>query len=109
MNQHHWHKCTINGCEEELDKAEHAWDAGEVVTLATFGADGTKSYTCTVCGQSKAEPYVMEYIDLNYVKSTDGTPAGTAFTIPAAGTYYIVARSEKWQGGVTISASLCLC
>lgn len=50
---YHWHKCTGSNCDEVSDKAEHIWDAGEITTPATSSAQGVKTYTCTVCGQTK--------------------------------------------------------
>ena len=54
---HHWHACegdkADRGCDEITDKAEHTWNGGEVITEATAEADGVKTFTCTVCGQTK--------------------------------------------------------
>ncbi|MDD7481207.1 MAG: hypothetical protein SPK47_01535, partial [Eubacteriales bacterium] len=65
----HWHECTVSGCNEQLDKAAHTWDEGNVTTKATFTSDGVKMYTCTVCEKAKTETVTMEYIDVNFVKS----------------------------------------
>ena len=35
--------------------AEHKWDAGKVTKPATCGAEGVRTYTCTVCGDTKTE------------------------------------------------------
>jgi len=42
----HWHTCTIDGCEEKVDKATHDWDIGVDV-------GHNKLYTCTTCGKEK--------------------------------------------------------
>lgn len=34
----------------------HTWDAGVVTTEPTKEAEGVKTYTCTVCGDTKTEP-----------------------------------------------------
>ena len=52
---HHWHQATCEHTEEVMDKAEHAWNQGEVTTEATIDAAGVKTYTCTECGQTKTE------------------------------------------------------
>lgn len=51
----HWHACQDEKCLEVSDKADHTWNEGEITTTATQEADGVKTYTCTVCGQTKEE------------------------------------------------------
>ncbi len=51
----HWHPATCAHTSEKQDVAAHSWNAGEVTTPATEEADGVKTYTCTVCGQTKTE------------------------------------------------------
>ena len=52
----HWHACTDEGYETlKKDEAAHTFDNGEVTTAATYDADGVKTFTCTVCGQTKTE------------------------------------------------------
>ena len=59
---HHWHACEGEDCTDVADKAEHTWNDGEITTKATAEADGVKTFTCTVCGQTKTETasYVMD-------------------------------------------------
>ena len=52
---HHWHNCTITGCEEKDGYAEHVWDSGEVTEEPTCTTAGAKIYTCTVCDKTKTE------------------------------------------------------
>ena len=52
----HWHACTGEECAEIADKADHTWDEGAITTKATQEADGVKTFTCTVCSQTKTEP-----------------------------------------------------
>ncbi len=52
---HHWHACEGEDCTDVADKAEHTWNEGEITTEATTEADGVKTYTCTVCAQTKTE------------------------------------------------------
>ena len=49
---HHWHAATCEHTEEVADKAEHAWNEGEVTTEATIDAEGVMTYTCSECGQT---------------------------------------------------------
>ena len=51
----HWHACIGEDCPEIADKADHTWDEGKITTAATQDADGVKTYTCTVCGNTKTE------------------------------------------------------
>lgn len=55
---HHWHAATCGHTAEVDGKAEHSWNGGEITTPATPDKDGVKTYTCTVCGKTKQEPYV---------------------------------------------------
>jgi len=50
---YHWHTCS--GCTEQVDKAEHTWDAGVVTVEPTLEATGTKTFTCEVCSATKTE------------------------------------------------------
>ena len=49
----HWHGCTEESCNEKLDAAPHTWDDGVVTTQPTETQTGVKTFTCTVCGQTK--------------------------------------------------------
>jgi len=51
---YHWHAATC-GHGVVADKAPHAWDDGVVTTAATTEAAGVRTFTCTVCGKTKAE------------------------------------------------------
>ena len=51
----HWHACTKEDCAEIADKADHTWNEGEITTAASQEADGVKTFTCTVCAQTKTE------------------------------------------------------
>ena len=47
-------------CEEkteitEIPKGDHAWDDGKITKEATETAEGTKTYSCKVCGVTKTE------------------------------------------------------
>ena len=51
----HWHACTAHeNCAEQMDKAEHDWDDGEVTKAATCTQKGERTFTCT-CGATKTE------------------------------------------------------
>lgn len=49
-----------NRCEEkteitEIPKSDHAWDDGKITKEATETAEGTKTYSCKVCGVTRTE------------------------------------------------------
>lgn len=52
----HWHACVGDDeeCTEVADKAAHTWNAG-VESTDMEATKVVKTYTCTVCGQTKTE------------------------------------------------------
>ena len=51
-----------------IDKVAHTWNAGTVTKEPTCTAKGEKTYTCTVCGETKTEdvdmlPHTLEKVD----------------------------------------------
>lgn len=64
---------------ETVPAAGHHWDAGKITKKPAKGADGIKTFTCTVCGQIKTEP--VKAVNSSPAKpadsksdSSDGTP-----------------------------------
>lgn len=51
----HWHACTVEGCDEKLELADHTWNDGVVTTQPTETEKGVKTFTCTVCDYIKTE------------------------------------------------------
>ena len=51
--QTHWHPATCAHTDLKKDEAEHAWNEGVVTTQPTETTEGVKTYTCTVCGNTK--------------------------------------------------------
>ena len=49
----HWHECA--SCDERGDEAAHSWNNGVSTKLATSVEYGEKTYSCTVCGETKVE------------------------------------------------------
>ncbi len=41
--------------KEVLPKVDHTWNEGEVSKQPTCTEDGIKTFTCTVCGDTKTE------------------------------------------------------
>ena len=50
----HWHDAAC-GHDEIKDKAAHTWGEAVVTLEPTEEANGLKTYTCTVCGQTKED------------------------------------------------------
>ena len=53
-------RCTHEGCEEidsetVIPATGHQWDEGKVTTEPTCTEDGVKTYTCSVCDETKTE------------------------------------------------------
>lgn len=48
----HQRTCSVCG---HVEKAAHKWDGGKVTKAATCKENGTKTFTCTVCGATKTE------------------------------------------------------
>lgn len=70
---HHWHKCKDENCKEIADKAEHSWNDGEITTPATSSAKGVKTYTCTICKQTKTEE--VDYVPTKTMTEAEWTTA----------------------------------
>ena len=51
----HWHAATCEHKTEKKDVAVHTWNSGEITTSATEETEGVKTFTCTVCKQTKTE------------------------------------------------------
>ena len=49
----HWQVCAVCGYREE--SSSHKWDGGQVTRAASCVSQGTRTYTCTVCGATKTE------------------------------------------------------
>ena len=82
---YHWHADTCGHPDVTSDYGPHTWDAGVITVQPTHTSEGTKVYTCTVCGAQKSEtlPASAEHVfdrqntDAKYLKAaaTCTTPA----------------------------------
>ena len=96
----HWHECSRDGCGVTADSGAHSWDAGVVTTPATTNSEGTKTFTCGVCGKTKTETigkltppapvkYTVTYQLDEYTNGTAPTQAAAAegenFSLPSTG------------------------
>ena len=53
---YHWHAATCEHTTEVSAKEAHKWGEGQITTQPTEKEAGVKTFTCTVCGQTKTEP-----------------------------------------------------
>ena len=65
----------------------HKWDAGKVTTQPTETAEGVKTFTCTVCGQTRTE-------SIPKLNPTPTTPPVTSFSDVPADAYF--AEPVSW-------------
>ncbi|MGM9969976.1 MAG: InlB B-repeat-containing protein [Anaeroplasma sp.] len=97
----HWHECAATDCNEKSDLAAHTWE--EVVTKpATDEEAGEKTYTCTVCGYSKKESYVLHTFANEWSK--DETNHWHACTIDGC-TYKGALAAHTWKEEITKPAT----
>ena len=83
---HHWHACEDAGCGEVSEKAEHTFDEGQITTEATDTAQGVKTYTCTVCKQTKTEAVTFNGLSLSQYGAATETAAFQNVTVTQEGT-----------------------
>ena len=74
---HHWHACTDEGCQAVSGRAEHSWDSGVVTTEPTASSAGVKTFTCTVCRQTRTEPADPSAPDHTHVWAETWSTSGT--------------------------------
>lgn len=88
---------------EEPEECEHVWDDGVVTTKPTNDAEGVKTYTCTLCGETKTEavPAVQITVDNNItmasaVNLTEYVNFRPLFDkIPACDDFYVEVKHDR--------------
>lgn len=78
---------------------DHSWDDGKVTTPATETAEGVKTYTCTVCGETKTEAIPKTKPSADQQMGEDGTPAGKGASAAAAEKAIMNAASDEGPAG----------
>ena len=87
----HWHVANCGHVEEKSDVGSHTYDEGVVTVEPTCTTQGTKVFTCTVCGYSHSYPPMAALgHDLTHV---DGVAA--TCTTPGTKTYNHCSRCGK--------------
>ena len=95
--------------------ASHTWDEGKVTTAATCEGKGVKTYTCSVCGETKTEDipslggHAWDGGKVTTAATCEGTGVKT-YTCTACGatkTEDISALGHTWDGGKVTTAATC--
>ncbi len=75
--------------------SDHSWDDGVVTTAPTCTEEGVRTFTCTVCGETKTEPIAMiDHIFDQQVVSSEYLASAATCTSPAT-YYYSCSCGEK--------------
>lgn len=61
---YHWKDCTVDGCGEQFEKAEHTYGEWEVKDPARDGSDQIDHRLCTVCNREEFK--TIEYSRLDF-------------------------------------------
>ena len=100
--RHHAHPCTVIGCTEYQDVAEHSWTAWETVVAATDHETGTAKHTCTECGfeETKELPivkHVHTFCDKDYRNNWYSLEDERAYVGKNNRTHYVYCTGEVWD------------
>ncbi len=100
-------KCPVCGtilvAQETVPATGHQWDDGVVTTEPTYEAPGEKTYTCTVCGETRTEPvaqlHAHELTEHEAVEPTCETEGNSAYwSCALCGAYFSDAEGETEIG-----------
>lgn len=97
-NDSHWHVCS--GCNEISDKAAHQWDAGTQTTAPTHTTDGIKTFTCSVCRQTKTEVIPATGHSFSDVWSMDNESHWHACVDPGYEDLIADRAPHSWDAGI---------
>ncbi|MBR2591261.1 MAG: hypothetical protein IKE65_10150 [Clostridia bacterium] len=101
--------CTAGGCvrhicekcgyyydTDAVPASGHQWDAGVITKPASCDVNGIRTYTCTVCQQTKTENIsALEHEPvLRYVEPTDQAAGGVYFECENCGKFWSAVYSE---------------
>ena len=91
-----YHQRVCQNDNEHVEKVKHTWDSGVVTTAATTTAEGVKTFTCTVCGETKTEaiPKALAKIAVSAENVTTGIKLTWAQDKNATG-YYVYRKTAS--------------
>ena len=85
---YHWHADTCGHPDVTSDYGPHTWDAGVITVQPTHTSEGTKVYTCTVCGAQKSETLPVSAEHVFDQQNTDAKYLKAAATCTSPAEYY---------------------
>ena len=83
---YHWHEATCEHTNVVSGLGEHNWNEGVVTVAPSHTANGSKVYTCTVCGMQKTETLAQTHTFNQQVASSAYLATNATCVNPA--TYY---------------------
>lgn len=98
--ENHKHTCKVCG---NVETAAHTWDSGKVTEAPTHTKEGTKTYTCTVCGETKTEK-VEKLKDHSYGEWTKHDDKQHKHSCICGDTQY---AAHTWDNGKVTKAATC--
>ena len=98
--ENHKHTCKVCG---NVETAAHTWDSGKVTEASTHTKEGTKTYTCTVCGETKREK-VEKLKEHSYGEWTKHDDKQHKHSCVCGDTQY---AAHTWDSGKVTKAATC--
>ena len=98
--ENHKHTCKVCG---NVETAAHTWDSGKVTEAPTHTKEGTKTYTCTVCGETKTEK-VEKLKEHSYGEWTKHDDKQHKHSCVCGDTQY---AAHTWDSGKVTKAATC--
>ena len=98
--ENHKHTCKVCG---NVETAAHTWDSGKVTEASTHTKEGTKTYTCTVCDETKTEK-VEKLKEHSYGEWTKHDDKQHKHSCVCGDTQY---AAHTWDSGKVTKAATC--
>ena len=97
------HKHTCGTCGS-VETADHSWDNGVTTTPANCKDTGVKTYTCTVCGETKTDT-IPKTNNHNYGDWTKNNKDNHKHTCATCGN--VETAGHSWNNGVITTPATC--
>ena len=98
--ENHKHTCKVCG---NVETAAHTWNSGKVTEAPTHTKEGTKTYTCTVCDETKTEK-VEKLKEHSYGEWTKHDDKQHKHSCVCGDTQY---AAHTWDAGKVTKAATC--